>query len=115
MSNTKIPEDHRELANLRLLIVEDEEDSRHLLSYLLESCGAKVKLAHSAGDAYQFILNEQFDIIISDICMPKESEMPMTWLLMQRVIFLLFLTQVIMTIRKICSGLEKAVIMVSPG
>jgi PAS domain S-box-containing protein len=62
-----------ELSGLRVLLVDDEADSRDLLSFVLDSCGASVKTANSAAEALELIKSERFDVIISDIGMPEED------------------------------------------
>jgi CheY-like chemotaxis protein len=73
------PEEHplrerfAERENLRVLVVDDEPDTRLLLATIIESCGAIVKSADSAGEA--FVLMKEFkpDLVISDIAMPIED------------------------------------------
>ena len=62
-----------ELTGLRVLLVDDEADSRDLLSLVLDSCGAEVVTANSAAEAFAAIGAEKFDILISDIGMPDED------------------------------------------
>ncbi len=62
-----------ELSDLRVLLVDDEADSRDLLNLVLNSCGATVTLANSAAEAFETIKREKFDIIVSDIGMPEED------------------------------------------
>jgi signal transduction histidine kinase/CheY-like chemotaxis protein len=62
-----------ELSGLRVLLVDDEADSRELLNFVLESCGAQISTASSAGEAVELIKRERFDVIISDIGMPEED------------------------------------------
>ncbi len=62
-----------ELSGLRVLLVDDETDSRELLNTSLASCGALVTTAGSAGEAFETIRREPFDIILSDIGMPEED------------------------------------------
>jgi CheY-like chemotaxis protein len=62
-----------ELDDLRVLLVEDDTDSRELLNLMLDSCGAKVTSAGSAAEAFEFIQREKFDVILSDIGMPDED------------------------------------------
>jgi hypothetical protein len=62
-----------ELSGLRVLLVDDEADSRDLLNFVLESCGAQVETAASAAEAIEIIRRESFDVIISDIGMPEED------------------------------------------
>lgn len=62
-----------ELSGLRVLLVDDEADSRDLLNLVLDSCGATVTIASSAAEAFQTIKREKFDVIVSDIGMPGED------------------------------------------
>lgn len=62
-----------ELSGLLVLLVDDEADSRDLLNFVLESCGAKISTASSATEALKLIKRENFDIIVSDIGMPEED------------------------------------------
>jgi len=62
-----------ELSGLRVLLVDDEADSRELLNFVLESCGAQISTASSAAEAIELIKRERFDVIISDIGMPEED------------------------------------------
>jgi PAS domain S-box-containing protein len=61
------------LAGLRILIVEDEDDSSELLTFVLSSSGAEVTAARSAAEAYDLIKRQRFDLVISDIGMPEED------------------------------------------
>jgi len=58
------------LDGLRILIVDDEPDTRDLLRQGLEYCGASVRVAGSAAEAVDAIVAEIPDILISDIGMP---------------------------------------------
>jgi CheY-like chemotaxis protein len=62
-----------ELSDLRILLVEDEADSRELLNLVLSSCGAIVSTASSVAEAFKLIQNERFDVLVSDIGMPEED------------------------------------------
>ena len=62
-----------ELTDLRVLLVEDEADSRELVNMVLAECGAEVVTAESASEAFAAIGREKFHIIISDIGMPDED------------------------------------------
>jgi CheY-like chemotaxis protein len=57
------------LHNVRALIVDDDEDALELLSLVLESAGASTTPARCAQDALN--ATGPFDVIISDIGMPK--------------------------------------------
>lgn len=58
------------LDGLTILIVDDEADTRELLKQGLEYCGAKVRVAGSAAEAVDSIVELVPDILISDIGMP---------------------------------------------
>lgn len=58
------------LDGLRILVVDDEADTRELLKQGLEYCGAKVEVAGSAAAAVDAIVALVPDILISDIGMP---------------------------------------------
>jgi PAS domain S-box-containing protein len=62
-----------ELSGLRILLVDDEADSRDLLNFVLESCGALVSTAGSAAEALDIMERESFDVVVSDIGMPEED------------------------------------------
>jgi CheY-like chemotaxis protein len=59
------------LDDLRILIVDDEADTRELLKQGLEYCGAKVKAVGSADEAINELVAMLPDILISDIGMPE--------------------------------------------
>ena len=61
------------LKGLRLLIVEDEPDSRELLIHLLKECEAEVKAVASVREALALIEQWQPDLLVSDIEMPEED------------------------------------------
>ena len=63
------------LDGLRILIVDDDADIRHLLTYTLEVCGAEVIAAASADEAISALTESStpMDILISDIGMPYED------------------------------------------
>ena len=62
-----------ELAGLRLLVVEDEPDTRDLLRSVLERCGAHVETAASAAEALERIRSARPALIVSDVTMPGED------------------------------------------
>ena len=61
------------LDGLKVLIVDDEADTRELLSVGLDQCGAEVTIVASAQEALEAIKKEPFAILISDIGMPHED------------------------------------------
>jgi PAS domain S-box-containing protein len=62
-----------ELAGLRVLVVDDEPDTRELLAAVLTSCGAQVTLAASAADAFEHVERTRPDVLVTDIGMPEED------------------------------------------
>ena len=58
------------LDGVRVLIVDDEADTRELLKQGLEYCGAQVRVAGSAAEAIAALVGSVPDILISDIGMP---------------------------------------------
>jgi len=61
------------LDGLKVLVVDDEADTRELLRHVLERCGAEVTAAGSAEDALDLVKQSRPDILISDIGMPGED------------------------------------------
>jgi signal transduction histidine kinase/CheY-like chemotaxis protein len=62
-----------ELEGLRLLVVDDEADTRTLLKAVLERCGASVVAVASAGEALAALKETRPDVLISDLGMPGED------------------------------------------
>ncbi len=61
------------LANVHVLVVDDEFDSRELVKKLLEIAGARVSLACSAPEAMKRIVAERPDVLVCDLGMPGED------------------------------------------
>ena len=59
------------LEGIRILFVEDDDNTREALSIYLKSFGAKLSSASNADEAIKFLNEASFDIIVSDIAMPK--------------------------------------------
>lgn len=64
---------HRSLSGLSVLVVEDEEDTRTVLTRLLREAGASVGTADSAKAALNKLQGAKVDILVSDIGMPDED------------------------------------------
>jgi len=60
-------------SDLKLLIVDDDPNTRALLSEALRGRGARVRASASARDAQRTILVWHPDLVISDVGMPRES------------------------------------------
>ena len=62
--------DRRLLDGVSVLVVEDEEDSGQMLAAVLDRYGARVRVAHSAGEAIVALAAAIPDVLVSDIGMP---------------------------------------------
>ncbi len=73
MANPVLPPAFRpaDLANVRVLVVDDEPDARQLLEHILLLCGARVRLAGDAARAFELLKGEGADVLVSDIGMPR--------------------------------------------
>ncbi len=58
------------LANLRVLVVDDEPDALELIAAVLKGRGAEVVSVESAGEALEEMERKRFDVLVSDIGMP---------------------------------------------
>ena len=56
---------------MKILIVEDDDDSRVMLASLLESCGYTVMKASDGEEAWKMLQLPRPDLIITDILMPN--------------------------------------------
>jgi CheY-like chemotaxis protein len=61
------------LAGLRILIVDDEQDARDIISEIIGDAGADVAAAASARQAIEMLEQWKPDVLISDIGMPGED------------------------------------------
>jgi len=61
------------LGGLRVLVVEDERDTREFFASVLERGGAEVLTAENADEALRLIEGEHPDVLVSDIGMPGED------------------------------------------
>jgi signal transduction histidine kinase len=62
-----------DLQGVRVLVVDDESDSRVLLQRLFEQRRAAVETSHSVADAIEKLSRAPFDVVISDIGMPEQD------------------------------------------
>ena len=67
------PRSETKPADLRVLLVEDHEDTRRMLIRLLTSFGCKVTAAQSAKEASRLSEEQDFDLLVSDIGLPDGS------------------------------------------
>ncbi|MCA1556090.1 MAG: PAS domain S-box protein [Acidobacteria bacterium] len=62
-----------ELDGLHVLVVDDEEDTRVLLTMVLEKCGASVTAVSTAQEAFAALKQSRPDVLVSDLGMPDED------------------------------------------
>ena len=63
----------RDLQGVKVLLVEDDLDTRYLVSAMLEQFGARVTSAESAAEGLRALSKERYDVMVSDISMPGED------------------------------------------
>ncbi|HSY48878.1 MAG TPA: PAS domain S-box protein [Thermoanaerobaculia bacterium] len=61
------------VAGLRVLIIDDEQDSRRTIAAILEQYGAVVTTASSADEGLALSTRESFDVLLCDIAMPEQD------------------------------------------
>ena len=61
------------LDNVRVLVVDDDEESRLVVAEHLQRCHGVVFTASSAADAYDVLRRERVDVLLADIAMPNED------------------------------------------
>ena len=61
------------LGGLCVLVVDDDEESRHVVAAHLESCRAVVLTAASAAEALEVMHRQHVDVLLADIAMPGED------------------------------------------
>lgn len=70
----------RALDGVRVLLVEDTDDARELLAFVLEQCAAVVTATASAAEALEAFLRDRPQIVVTDLAMPGHDGY---WLLRQ--------------------------------
>jgi CheY-like chemotaxis protein len=58
---------------IRILVVDDHEDTVHILRRLLESLGYQLATARSAAGALNYVVSNDIDVLVSDIGLPDAS------------------------------------------
>lgn len=61
------------LLGVRVVVVDDQTDSREFITTVLEQCQAEVKAVASVQEALQVIAQWKPDVLVSDISMPDED------------------------------------------
>lgn len=59
------------LSGLKVLLIEDEADTRELLVEMLSACDAEVLAAESATAGFRLLMERRPDVVVSDISMPE--------------------------------------------
>ncbi|MBD2129315.1 PAS domain S-box protein [Microcoleus sp. ZQ-A2] len=62
-----------DLSELKILVVDDDVDSREFVTFALEECGAVVTAVASAGEALAALALLKPDLLVSDIGMPEKD------------------------------------------
>ena len=68
-----MPERWSDLDGRSVLVVDDNEDTRHLLRTMLEAHGARVMTANSVDEARAALAREIPDVLVTDLAMPGED------------------------------------------
>ena len=63
----------KELYGFKVLVVDDDFDTRELIQWVLQRVGAEVTAVESAAAALAALDRERFHILVSDISMPGED------------------------------------------
>ncbi len=63
----------KELYGLKILVVDDDLDSRELIEWVLKRVGAEVTSVGSAREALEAIEREKPHLLVSDLAMPQED------------------------------------------
>jgi len=61
------------LDGIRVLVVDDESDSREVMAHALEDSGATVSIAENARQAMEILEESEMDVLLADIAMPEED------------------------------------------
>jgi CheY-like chemotaxis protein/anti-sigma regulatory factor (Ser/Thr protein kinase) len=70
---TVLPVETPSLDKVRVLVVDDDEESRLVIAEHLQRCNGVVFTATSAADAYDVLRRERVDVLLADIAMPGED------------------------------------------
>jgi DNA-binding response OmpR family regulator len=58
---------------IRILLVEDDDDVRLLLTYALQHAGHEVSAVATADRALQIMRGRRHDLVLTDYCLPKKD------------------------------------------
>jgi CheY-like chemotaxis protein len=71
-------------AEVRVLVVEDDDDNRELMSEVLESAGYEVLSASSGADGLRALAERSVDVVITDVGMPGMGGLEVGWRVVDR-------------------------------
>lgn len=63
----------KELYGLKILVVDDDVDTRELIEWVLKRVGAEVKSVGSAREALEALERDKPHLLVSDLAMPQED------------------------------------------
>ena len=63
----------KELYGLKILVVDDDVDTRELIEWVLKRVGAEATSVGSAREALEVLEREKPHVLVSDIAMPEED------------------------------------------
>jgi signal transduction histidine kinase len=61
------------LDNVKVLVIDDQEDTRELIGFILQQCNAQTRVAGSAKEAWAILQEWQPSVLVSDLGMPEED------------------------------------------
>lgn len=64
---------YRSLTGIKILVLDDSPESLYLLGSILTYAGANVFLAQTVSTAWDFLVQNQAQILISDLAMPDQD------------------------------------------
>ena len=67
------PPEMPDLSGSNVLVVEDDPETRGLILAILSRCGANTVVASAVGEARQLLSSRRWNVIVTDIAMPKED------------------------------------------
>jgi signal transduction histidine kinase/CheY-like chemotaxis protein len=68
-----VPSVSPRLDGVRVLIVDDEPETREIMAHELQGCGAEVSEAASVSDALEILEATEMDVLLADVAMPNED------------------------------------------
>jgi len=77
-AGTTAPVEQPQAKKKSILVVEDSITARTLLKNIVESAGYRVKTAVDGVDAFTTLKTEEFDLVMSDVDMPRMSGFDLT-------------------------------------